>query len=233
MKSVQEFVNSAAKMGVHIKSDPESAAKRDPDADGSEGKPMAISGDSSTSGSGSGSDSGSDRGSGAVTSDRPRAKSCVKLNFHGPEADPPPRGSDYSTKMTWLQMVMGGMEAAGDSASDELAAKVRDSKEKEAELDERKKKAGQNDKKKITRGKATIAKLAMIEAAKYKGRTFTDSEDDNDGKYEITDIKKKTPNGRKMYVYCKRKGHSGSEDDSFELPYVYKKPKVDLPNKGF
>ena len=44
-------------------------------------------------------------------------------------------------------------------------------------------------------------------------------------------VRKRTPNGRKLFVYCKPR--AGGEEVEFAMAYVYKKLNLTLPSKGF
>ena len=69
-----------------------------------------------------------------------------------------------------------------------------------------------------------------MESEKVADEVFAET-DDEDAKITVVAVRKRTPSGRKLFVYCRPS--SGGEEIEYALPYVYNKLGKELPVRGF
>ena len=137
--------------------------------------------------------------------------------------------SDYKKKVTWLKCAYRSMDSANETATSGMKRKVRDADEVEKEEEEKRQRAMKNEKKRTTKKVKSLAQVAQLETEYVADRTFCETDDE--GEMAVVAVRKRTPNGRKLFAYCKPA--AGGDEVEYTLTYVHKKLGQALPSKGY
>ena len=74
-----------------------------------------------------------------------------------------------------------------------------------------------------------MGSAAQLETEHVADATFCETDDEDE--VAVVAVRKRTPNGRKLFAYCKPA--AGGDEVEYALTYVYKKLGQALPLKGY